>query len=107
MTAKKTQTSHLTHIGDILAKALPKCSPPQETQITQIWDIWDAALGSPIAQNAKPCTFKNGHLQVTVSSSVWINQLKFLEKDMISNLNARLNTPLITHLRFKIGEIHY
>lgn len=107
MAPKKTHTNHLTHISDILAKALPKYSPPQETHIAQIWDIWDLALGIPIAQNAKPCTFKNGHLQVTVSSSVWIHQLKFLEKEMIANLNARLNTPLITHLRFKIGEIHY
>nr|WP_320191852.1 DUF721 domain-containing protein [uncultured Desulfobacter sp.] len=107
MTPKKTDTSHLTHISDILAKALPKYSPPQETQISQIWDIWDSALGSSIAQNAKPCAFKNGLLQVTVSSSAWIHQLKFLEKEMVANLNAKLNTPLITHLRFKIGEIHY
>ncbi|MCG8550631.1 MAG: DUF721 domain-containing protein [Desulfobacterales bacterium] len=107
MPPKKTDKSRLTHISDILEKALPKYRPSQETQITQIWDIWDLALGSSIAQNAKPSTFKNGHLQVTVSSSVWIHQLKFLEKEMIANLNARLNTPLITHLRFKIGEIHY
>ncbi|NWH04842.1 DUF721 domain-containing protein [Desulfobacter latus] len=104
---KKTDPSHLTHISDILSKALSKYRPPQETGITQIWKIWDLALEAPIAQNAKPDTFKKGQLQVIVSSSVWIHQLKFLEKDMIANLNARLNTPLITHLRFKIGEIHY
>lgn len=104
---KKADTSHLTHISDILSKALSKHRPPQETAITQIWKIWDLVLGTPIAQNAKPDTFKNGQLQVIVSSSVWIHQLKFLEKEMIANLNARLNTPLITRLRFKIGEIHY
>ncbi|MGD9824451.1 DUF721 domain-containing protein [Desulfobacter sp.] len=104
---KKTDSNHLTHIGDILSTALSKYRPPQETQITQIWEIWDFALGTAIAQNAKPDTFKNGQLQVIVSSSVWIHQLKFLEKEMIENLNARLNMPLITRLRFKIGEIHY
>lgn len=104
---KKADTSHLTHISDLLSKALSKYRPPQETEITQIWEIWDLALGTPIAQNAKPDTFKNGQLQLIVSSSVWIHQLKFLEKEMITNLNERLNTPLITRLRFKIGEIHY
>ncbi|NDY72049.1 DUF721 domain-containing protein [Desulfobacter hydrogenophilus] len=104
---KKAGTTHLTHISDILSKALSKYRPPQETEITRIWEIWDLAIGTSIAQNAKPDTFKNGQLQVIVSSSVWIHQLKFLEKEMIANLNARLNTPLITHLRFKIGEIHY
>ncbi len=104
---KKTDPRHLTHISDILSKALSKYRPPQETEITQIWEIWDLALDASITQNAKPDTFKNGQLKVIVSSSVWIHQLKFLEKEMITNLNARLNTPLITHLRFKIGEIHY
>jgi len=104
---KKTSTAHLTHISDILAKALPKYRPAQKTEITLIWDIWDLALGNPIAQNAKPDAFNNGLLQVTVSSSVWIQQLKFLEKEMVASLNAKLNTPLITKLRFKIGEIHY
>lgn len=104
---KKTDARHLTHISDILSKTLSKYRPPQETEITQIWEIWELALGPPIAQNAKPDTFKNGQLRVIVSSSVWIHQLKFLEKEMIANLNARLDTPLITHLRFKIGEIHY
>ena len=104
---KKANTSHLTHISDILSKVLSKHRPPQKTEITQIWEIWDLALGASIAQNAKPDTFKNGQLQVIVSSSVWIHQLKFLEKEMIANLNARLNTPLITHIGFKIGKIYY
>lgn len=102
---KKTNTRHLTHISDILSKALSKYRPPQQTEITQIWEIWDLAVGTSISQNAKPDTFNNGQLQVTVSSSVWIHQLKFLEKDMIANLNTGLGTPLITHLRFKIGKI--
>jgi len=104
---KKTNSAHLTHISDILAKALPKYRPAQKNEITLIWDIWDLALGNPIAQNTKPDTFKNGLLQVTVSSSVWIQQLKFMEKEMITSLNAKLNAPLISKLRFKIGEIHY
>ncbi|WP_321491509.1 DUF721 domain-containing protein [uncultured Desulfobacter sp.] len=102
---KKSDTKHLTHIRDILSEALSKYSPPRKTEITQIWEIWDLVLGSSISQNAKPDTFKNGQLQVIVSSSVWIQQLKFLEKEMIANLNQGLDSPLITHLRFKIGRI--
>ena len=104
---KNKDTSHLTHISDILSNALSKYRPPQKTEITRIWEIWEMVVGTPIAQNAKPDTFKNGQLQIIVSSSAWIHQLKFLEKEMIANLNARLGTPLITHLRFKIGEIFF
>lgn len=104
---KKAKTSHPTHISDILSKVLSKYRPSQETEIVQIWEVWDLAMGASIAQNAKPDTFKNGQLQVIVSSSVWIHQLKFLEKEMVANLNARLNTPLIAHIGFKIGKIHH
>ena len=102
---KKTDSRHLTHISDILSRALSKYSPPEKTQITQIWEIWDLTLGPPVSQNAKPDTFKNGQLQVIVSSSVWIQQLKFIEKELIDKLNQGLPAPLITHLRFKIGTI--
>lgn len=95
----------MTHISDILSKALSQYSPPQKTEIARIWEVWDLALGTSIAQNAKPDTFNNGQLQVIVSNSVWIHQLKFLEKEMVENLNAKLASPLITNMRFKIGKI--
>ena len=56
--------------------------------------------------NAKPDAFKDGVLLVNVSSSSWIHQLKFLEREMIRNLNKNLETDLITRIRFKIGKIH-
>jgi predicted nucleic acid-binding Zn ribbon protein len=74
--------------------------------MTRIWQIWDRAVGSPIAMNAKPDAFKDGVLSVNVSSSAWIQQLKFLEKQIIANLNQELEAPMISQIRFKIGKIH-
>ncbi len=98
--------NNLIHISDILAAALNKYRPTQDTRMTQIWKIWDTAVGSPIAMNAKPDAFKDGILSVNVSSSAWIQQLKFLEKEIISNLNRELSAPMIDQIRFKIGKIH-
>ncbi|MEH0019058.1 MAG: DUF721 domain-containing protein [Desulfobacter sp.] len=103
---KDENTGKLVHISDILTKALGKYRPAKDTDMTVIWDIWDTAVGSPIAMNAKPDAFKDGVLSVNVSSSAWIHQLKFLEKEMIANLNKHLDTHLITRIRFKIGKIH-
>ena len=96
----------LIHISDILTRALGKYRPAGDTDMTMIWEVWDEAVGRPIAMNAKPDAFKDGVLSVNVSSSAWIHQLKFLEKEMISNLNTHLDAPLITRIRFKIGRIH-
>ena len=97
---------NLIHISDILTAALNKYRPAQDTSMTQIWEIWDRAVGRPIAMNAKPDAFKDGMLSVNVSSSAWIHQLKFLEKEMIANLNRELDAPMIARIRFKIGRIH-
>lgn len=102
---KKNKTSKLIHISDILNSALSKYRPAMDTEMTRIWDIWDDAVGKPIAMNAKPDTFKDGILIVNVSSSSWIHQLKFLEKDMILNINKQLEQISIKQIRFKIGKI--
>ncbi|MCA1794496.1 MAG: DUF721 domain-containing protein [Desulfotignum sp.] len=105
MNTKKSDHK-MIHISDILTTALKKYRPAKDTEMTRIWDIWDTAVGRPIAMNAKPDTFKDGVLIVNVSSSSWIHQLKFLEKQIISNINQHMGACLIRQIRFKIGKIH-
>jgi len=102
---KKNRDGKLIHISDILSAALARYRPAKDTQMTKIWDVWDQAVGKPIAMNAKPDSFKEGILVVKVSSSVWIQQLKFLEQEMIVNINKKLDLGLVKQLRFKIGKI--
>lgn len=97
---------NLIHISDVLGKALGRYRPAMDTDMTRIWDVWDTAVGSPIAMNAKPDAFKDGVLLVNVSSSSWIHQLKFLEQELIRNLNKALDADRISRIRFKIGKIH-
>lgn len=99
------KNKNLIHISDILSSALSKCRSARDTEMTRIWDIWDDTVGKPIAMNAKPDSFKAGVLMVTVSSSTWIHQLKFLEKAIIMNLNKNLDRNLVKQLRYKIGKI--
>jgi predicted nucleic acid-binding Zn ribbon protein len=96
----------LVHISDILKAALEKIRPAMDTDMTRIWDVWDAAAGQPVAMNAKPATFKDGTLIVHVSSSSWIHQLKFLEKQLIANINQHMDARVVHRIRFKIGNIH-
>ena len=102
----KKKDSKLIHISDILNSALGKYRPAKDMEMTRIWDIWDAAVGRAIAMNAKPDAFKDGHLTVNVSSSAWIHQLKFLEREIILNINKQMDKDLIRQIRFKIGKIH-
>lgn len=103
---KSNRSKKLVHISDILNSALSKYRPANDTRMTGIWDVWDKAVGQAIAMNTKPDAFKKGTLSVLVSSSSWIHHLKFLEKDMILNINRELDQAMVKKLKFKIGNIH-
>ena len=102
----KKKKKKLTHIGNILDKALESFRPSSDTDMTQIWELWDQAVGEGIAQNAKPGAFKDGTLLVHVSSSVWLQQMRFIQQDLHANLNRALGRPLVKELRFKIAALH-
>ncbi|MFA5902593.1 MAG: DUF721 domain-containing protein [Desulfobacula sp.] len=102
---KNNKTGKLIHISDILGSTLGRFRPAQDMWMTRIWDVWDTAVGKAISMNAKPDSFKDGILIVNVSSSSWIHQLTFLEREIISNINKHLDQPLVQKVRFKIGKI--
>jgi len=97
---------NLTHISSILDTTLKNYRPKSDMEMTRIWDTWTDAVGDEVAKNAKPEAFKDGTLIVNVSSSVWIQHLRFLENDMISNINQILNKKLVRKIKFKIAKLH-
>ncbi len=106
MTENKKKSASLTPIGDILEKALYRYRPAGDLEMVRIWEHWEKAVGRVVAQNAKPAAFRNDTLIVNVSSSVWMQQLQFLEADIISNVNGCLQKERVRKLKFKIARLH-
>ncbi len=106
MNNRSFKNNKLTHISDILGQALNNYRPKSDNQMTIIWDYWDKAVGEDVGKNAKPALFKDGILMVNVSSSVWIQHLRFMEKDIISNINQLVQAELVKTIRFKIAKIN-
>jgi len=96
----------MTHIGDILESALKGFRPSGDLGMTRIWDLWQVSVGETIAREAKPGAFKDGILIVNVSSSVWMQQLTFLKRDMIEKINNVLECDMVKEIRFKIASVH-
>lgn len=91
----------------ILEQALAEFRPSKDMAMTRIWEVWDEAVGDPIARNAKPGAFKDGMLIVHVSSSVWMQQLRFCKQTMLASLNQMLGNDIVNDLMFKIATLHY
>lgn len=102
----KNMKKGLTPLGNILSKALDNFRPSSDMEMTRIWDLWDTTLEQGVAANSKPGAFKDGILIVHVSSSVWLQHLRFMGNDLKTDINLALGRPLVKELRFKIATLH-
>lgn len=66
-----------------------------------IFIIWTEAVGKNVAAHARPTYFDQGRLTVEVDSSAWINELKFMKKTIITNLNEKLGVKKVRDIVFK------
>ncbi len=64
--------------------------------MTRIWQIWDQAVEPYIAENAQPIAFKGSLLLINVTNSPWLQQLRFMETDLIRSLNDTLGETLVS-----------
>ncbi|MEW5909359.1 MAG: DUF721 domain-containing protein, partial [Thermodesulfobacteriota bacterium] len=93
------------HLKTVISRILESCRKEPDVGLVKIWDLWDHAVGSIIAENARPAAFKGRLLIVHVSSSAWMQHLRFLKKDLIKKINAALGEELLDEIKFKIGSI--
>lgn len=105
MAEKKTTPDDFVHIGNILGGALNKFRSDYNLELTSVFNIWKNVVGEAIANNSKPAGFKGKILLVYVSSPVWIQELQYYKKDMITKINDALGKELVCDIKFKIGAV--
>jgi len=91
-------------VSDLLAAVFRGKPAEMRLKESGIWQIWDVAVGKQIASRARPASVRDGVLVVDVASSSWMQQLNFLKKGIIENLNARLGENLIHDIRLRAGK---
>ena len=77
-------------------------APPQDQ--FRIRDMWEGVVGSHIAKKAHPEGVKNGILQVSVESSVWMQELTFMKQQILERLNQVCESSGVKDIRFKLGK---
>jgi hypothetical protein len=96
---------HLKDLKTILGTMLRTMdSPPQREQF-RVWDIWEEVVGPQIAGKTRPEALRNGVLVVSVTSSVWMQELSFMKQKILDRINQTLAPATIREIRFKLGDI--
>ncbi len=101
---RKEKSKEASHISEVLDRLVERFRPEIKEGMLDVWRVWERAVGADIARNARPAAFKGSLLLVHVTSSAWLHQLRFLQKDLMLRINTELGKPLVTEIKFKIGS---
>ena len=74
---------------------------PHQDQL-RIGDMWEAVVGPHIAKKATPEGIRNGILQVSVVSSVWMQELTFMKQQILERINQACVSSGVKDIRFRL-----
>jgi predicted nucleic acid-binding Zn ribbon protein len=102
---EKKNINGFIHIGNVLGGALNKFRADSDLELTNIFTIWGKIVGEAVANNSRPAEFKGKILVVNVSSPVWMQELQYYKKEMITKINGVLGKELVCDIKFRIGAV--
>jgi hypothetical protein len=105
MPSNSRHRTHPAHIGSILKTSFTSLGLKARLKEYDIRKAWACVVGKTISKRAHPLRLIGKTLHVTVSSSPWMTELKFLKTDIISKINERLGEETVTDIVFKAGSI--
>ncbi|MBW2616153.1 MAG: DUF721 domain-containing protein [Deltaproteobacteria bacterium] len=97
------RTNSLIPLKDVIANLLNDGSLPFNPDDANIWRVWNEVVGPAISKNARPLWIKNGKLKVIVSNPIWLQELQFVEKDIMEKLNGKLGRKAVEKIEFRVG----
>ena len=87
-------------IGDVLPSVLRDLGLQKKFSERQVVDKWAAVVGPELAARARALRYDNGTLTVRVDHGAWMQELHFIEKDLVRKLRAACPGVDLTKIRF-------
>jgi hypothetical protein len=66
--------------------------------------LWPKLVGPAVTKIASPAQLRNGTLFIDVADNIWIQELKFQERDLIERLNAAIGEPIVRRLFLQLAR---
>ncbi len=67
-----------------------------------LFQVWDDAVGSVVAEHAKPLVLRDGVLTVAVDDPAWATQLTFLAPAIIERLSAEMGAGSVREVQVSV-----
>ena len=91
--------------AEVLAALLPHLPIAGRLQEYRVWEVWETAVGEAVARKARPSKIHNGKLFVTVSNTVYLQELQFQKLRLKEAVNRQLGTAVVKDILFFPGRV--
>jgi hypothetical protein len=73
-------------------------------RVEQLTGLWPKIVGPAVAKISAPSQFRSGTLFIDVVDSIWMQELKFQEGELVDRVNAALGEPLVRRLFLQLAR---
>lgn len=87
-------------IGDVLPSVLRDLGLQKRFNERQLVERWAGIVGTEIAERARATRYEKGTLFVRVDHGAWMQELHFIEKDLVKKLRAACPDVDLVRIRF-------
>jgi hypothetical protein len=102
-----TSTKEPVKIGNILSVFLRNNTPNAVANWLRIVSIWPKIAGINLAKRVMPLKIAGKILYLTVETSAWMEELKYMKEDILKKINNELQDKAVEDIIFRLGKITY
>ena len=88
-----------------LDRVLGYLRAPAARTVKTVFTEWPALAGPQVAAHAQPIALRDGELLVEVDDPAWASQLRWLEPELRTRLEALPGAPQIDRIRFRLRPV--
>ena len=94
-----------TRLGELLPSILSKLGLDQRFKEQQVLNLWPTVVGEELAARTKATKVDRGVLHVHVDNGAWMQELHFIEKDLLRKLRAQSPGVVLKKIRFSSKDV--
>lgn len=92
-------------IGDVLPAVLRDLGLQTKFNERKLVEAWAAVVGPELAQRSRALRCENGTLVVRVDHGAWMQEMHFIEKDLLAKLRAACPDVNLLRIRFTARDM--
>lgn len=88
------------NIQQVLNTVLKNYSLENKVKKEQLFNNWNIIVGNELSEKCRPIKMENQTLFLKAKNSIWRNELKLRQKDLLNIIYEKTGNKLITNIIF-------